>query len=49
MQEMWVQSLCWEDPLEESMATHSISLPGESLMDRGAWWATVTGVEKNRT
>ena len=22
-QEMWVQSLCREDPLEESMATHS--------------------------
>ena len=25
-QEMWVQSLGWEDPLEESMATHSIIL-----------------------
>ena len=23
MQEMWVQSLGWEDPLEEGMATHS--------------------------
>ena len=23
MQEMWVQSLGWEDPLEEEMATHS--------------------------
>ena len=22
MQEMWVQSLVWEDPLEEEMATH---------------------------
>ena len=22
-QETWVQSLCWEDPLEEVMATHS--------------------------
>ena len=20
---MWVQSLCWEDPLEKEMATHS--------------------------
>ena len=28
MQEMWVLSLCWEDPLEEEMATHSIFLPG---------------------
>ena len=26
MQEMWVQSLGWEDPLEEDMATHSSSL-----------------------
>ena len=23
VQEMWVRSLDWEDPLEESMATHS--------------------------
>ena len=23
MQETWVQSLGWEDPLEEEMATHS--------------------------
>ena len=23
MQEIWVQSLGWEDPLEEGMATHS--------------------------
>ena len=23
MQEMQVQSLCWEDPLEKGMATHS--------------------------
>ena len=23
MQETWVQSLSWEDPLEEKMATHS--------------------------
>ena len=24
MQEMWVQSLGWEDPFEKEMATHSI-------------------------
>ena len=24
MQETWVQSLGWEDPLEKGMATHSI-------------------------
>ena len=23
MQEMWIQSLGWEDPLEKVMATHS--------------------------
>ena len=23
MQETWVRSLCWEEPLEEEMATHS--------------------------
>ena len=25
-QEMWVQSLGWEDPLEKEMATHSSTL-----------------------
>ena len=30
MQETWVRSLDWEDPLEEGMATHSSILPGES-------------------
>ena len=30
MQETWVQSLAWADPLEESMTTHSSILPGES-------------------
>ena len=28
-EEMWVQSLSWEDPLEEEMATHSSILAGE--------------------
>ena len=27
---MWVQSMGWEDPLEEEMATHSTFMPGES-------------------
>ena len=30
MYETWVQSLGWEDPLEEGMATHSCILAGES-------------------
>ena len=42
MQETWVRSLGWEDPLEEEMATHSSIL---------AWripW-TDRGVKKSRT
>ena len=27
VQETWVRSLGWEDPLEKGMATHSIILP----------------------
>ena len=30
MRETWVQSLGWEEPLKEGMATHSSILPGES-------------------
>ena len=33
MQEMQVQSLDWEDPLEEGMATHS-SIPARSPRDK---------------
>ena len=46
MQETWVGSLRWEDPLEEGMATHSVFLPGETE-DRGAWQATVHRVTKS--
>ena len=49
MQETWVRSLVWEDPLEESMATHSRILAWRIPMDRGAWWATVHGVTKSQT
>ena len=49
MQETWVQSLGWEDPLEEGMATHSSILAWRIPMDRGTWWATVHGVTKNQT
>ena len=38
-QEMWVQSLGQEDPLEEGMATHSSILYLENPVDRGASWA----------
>ena len=37
MRETWVQSLGWEDPLEEGMATHSSTLAWRIPMDRVAW------------
>ena len=40
MQETWVRSLDWEDPLEKGMATHSSILAWRSPIDRGAWKAT---------
>ena len=49
MQETLVQSLAWEDPLEECMATHSSILAWRIPMDRGAWQAVVQGVVKNWT
>ena len=49
MQETWVQSLGWEDPLEESMATQSSMLAWRIPMDRGAWWATVHGCTELHT
>ena len=49
MRETWVQSLSWEDSLEEDMATHSSILVWKIPMDRGAWWATVHGVAKSQT
>ena len=49
MQETWVQSLGWEDSLEEGMATHFSILAWRIPMDRGAWQATVHGVAKSWT
>ena len=49
MWETWVQSLSWEDLLEEGIATHSNILVWRIPMDRAAWWATVHGVTKYRT
>ena len=49
MQETWVQSLGQEDPLEESMATHSSVLAWKIPMDRGAWQATAHGAAKSQT
>ena len=49
MQETCVQSLGWEDPLEEGKATHSYILAWRIPTDRGAWRATVHGVAKSWT
>ena len=49
MRETWVQSLGWEDPLEEGMATHSSILAWRIPMDRGAWRAIPHGVTKSQT
>ena len=55
MQETWVQSLGWEDPLEKGMATHFSILAWEILWSEepGMGWgggvqATVHGVAKSQ-
>ena len=47
-QEIQIQSLGWEDSLEEEMATRQYSCM-ENSMDRVAWQATVYGVTKSQT
>ena len=49
MRKTWVQSLGWEDPLEDGMATHSNILSWRIPMDRGAGHATVHGIAKSQT
>ena len=49
MQETWVQSLGWEDPLEKRNGYPLQCSCLENSMDRGAWWATVHGVTKSQT
>ena len=49
MQETWIQSLDWEDSLEEGKATHSIILAWRIPKDRRAWQATVHEVTKSQT
>ena len=44
MQETWVRSLGWEDPLEKGKATHS-SIPAWRI----PWAVYVHGVAKSRT
>ena len=44
MQETWVWTLVWENPLEEGMATHSGILAWRIPMDRGVCQSVVCGV-----
>ena len=49
VQETWIRSLGWEDPLEKGMATYS-SIPVWRIpMNRGAWQAIVHGITKSQT
>ena len=51
-QEIWVQSLGQEDPLEEKMATYSSKWQrywSKNPMDREAWRTAVLGVAKSQT
>ena len=49
MQETWVQSLGWNDTLEEGISTHSSILAWKIPMDRGAWQSIVLGAAKSWT
>ena len=49
IQEMWVQSLDWEDPLEEENGTPLQYSCLKNPMDRGAWQAMVQRVIKSCT
>ena len=48
MQETWVRSLGWEDPLESEQLSTPVLLPAES---HGQWSlaGTVRGIAKSRT
>ena len=49
VQEMWVQILGQEDPLEKEMATHSSILAWEIFHGQRSLVATVHGVKKSQT
>ena len=49
IQEMWVQSLDWEDPLEEENGTPLQYSCLKNPMDRGDWQAMVQRVIKSCT
>ena len=49
LQETWVWSLGWEDLQKNGMATHSSILAWRIPLNRGAWRATVHGVQESDT
>ena len=49
VRETWVQSLVWEDPLEQGMTAHSSILAWRIPIDQGPWQATAYGVTKSQT
>ena len=49
MQEMWVQSLGWEDLLEKEMATHSSILAWEMPWIEDPGQVQSVGSQKSRT
>jgi len=49
MQETWVRSLGWEDPLEKEMVTHFSIFAGKSYGQRSLVGCTVHGVAKSWT
>ena len=46
VQETWVPSLGWEDPLEKEMATHSKIPAWEIPWMEGVWRATIHAVAR---
>ena len=49
MQESWVPSLSWKDPLEEGMATHSSILAWRIPWTEAPGGATFHGVTESQT
>ena len=48
MQETWVQSLVWEDPLEKEIATHSNILVWEIPWTDEPGWLQSMGLQRVR-
>ena len=48
VQETWVHSLGWQDPLQQGIVTHSSILAWRIPWQRRAWWATVHEMQRVR-